>query len=81
MRYTPKYEKIIRATLRQRGLMSSAQVANLTGLAASHVSTRLKKMPDAYIERWARNPNGGRPFAVWGVVVPPPNAPHPKTLR
>jgi len=36
----------------------------------------LKAMPDAYVDRW-EGPNRGQYAAVWCVVVPPENCPHP----
>lgn len=39
----------------------------------------LHRMPDAYIDRWTKEPAArGRYAAVWCVVVPPPNCPPPE---
>lgn len=36
-------------------------------------------MPDAYIDRWVREPGSRGQFqAVYMVVVPPADCPHPK---
>lgn len=44
---------------------------------AGHVRAALQAMPDAYIDRWVHK-NQGTPFAaVWCVVTPPANCPHP----
>jgi len=55
------------------------ELADETGHRSSVVHKRLLGMPDVYIDRWLKNPPGrGRPYsAVWAVVVPPENCPHP----
>lgn len=54
------------------------QLAESTGLAKSSIIRALQGMPDAYIDRWIAL--GGQYAAVWCVVVPPPNCPHPTGL-
>lgn len=55
------------------------ELADRTGHRSSVIHKRLLGMPDVYIDRWLKNPPGrGRPYsAIWVVVVPPPNCPHP----
>lgn len=70
----------IRALLRtfEDGMTVPAIVAAL-GLNDKHVEPvrlALKNMPDAYIDRWD-GPIQGQYAAVWSVVIPPPNCPHP----
>lgn len=42
----------------------------------STVRMLLKNMPDTYIDRW-EGPRRGQYVAIWCVVVPPDNCPHP----
>ena len=42
----------------------------------SNIRSRLREMPDAYIDRWVRE-CGNPPMAIWCVVVPPENCPRP----
>lgn len=42
----------------------------------STVRMLLKNMPDTYIDRWD-GPTRGQYTAIWCVVVPPDNCPHP----
>lgn len=57
------------------GLTLSA-LAELTGRERNNILTYLKLMPDTYIDRW-EGPYRGQYAAVWCVVVPPPDCPHP----
>lgn len=52
------------------------EIAERNGLARKSTRNALAGMPDAYIDRWAY-PVRGQYQAVWAVVVPPPNCPHP----
>ena len=65
--------------------------ANPDGLTIKEINERLgasdrwslrdtlQRMPDAYIDRWTKEPaTRGRYAAVWCVVVPPPNCPPPE---
>lgn len=73
-------ERKLRAMLRDSDGLTLLELAIETGHRSSVVHKRLLVMPDVYIDRWLKNPAGrGRPYsAVWGVVVPPANCPHPK---
>lgn len=43
------------------------------------VKSALRKMPDAYIDRWVLMPGTrGQHEGIWCVVIPPPHCPHPK---
>ena len=43
------------------------------------VKSSLTKMPDAYVDRWTITLGSrGQYEAVWCVVVPPANCPHPQ---
>lgn len=61
--------------------------ANPDGLTVMEMSDRLRipadilrntvnSMPDKYVDRW-RGPNRGQYAAVFCVVTPPPDCPHP----
>jgi hypothetical protein len=69
----------VRAALRAaEDGMTLNEIAEKVGLPYRAVHRAVPKMPDAYIDRW-RPPNGAYPHqAVWCVVIPPPNCPHPR---
>jgi hypothetical protein len=52
-------------------------LALFTKRDAGSVSKQLKSMPDTYIDRWI-GPFRGQYSAIWCIVVPPSNCPHPK---
>lgn len=54
------------------------QIVDLTQIDKDPLSRILATMPDAYIDRWS-GPTRGQYTAVWCVVVPPENCPHPIT--
>lgn len=67
----------IRELLRQYedGLPVSS-LATVIGTTDQSIRNALKQMPDAYVDRWS-GPVRGKYAAVWCVVVPPTNCPHP----
>ena len=69
--------KELRAHLRANpdGL-TTAELAELTGRNKYNILTQLKLMPDTYVDRW-EGPKRGQYAAVFCVVVPPPDCPHP----
>jgi hypothetical protein len=52
------------------------QIVDLTQIDKDPLSRILQTMPDAYIDRWS-GPTRGQYSAVWCVVIPPENCPHP----
>ena len=74
---TKPYSERIRATLRKcpEG-MTAQEIAADYRLHHQHITSTLKRMPDAYIADWVKVREGapGRKSALWKVVVPPPNA-------
>lgn len=73
----PRIRKILRGA--DEGL-TVRQVANLIGVDSNSVYSALKAMPDAYIDRWDLSDGrvkGSNWMAVWCVVTPPENCPHP----
>ena len=76
------FEPRIRATLRQHpdGLTLS-EIAQHSGVPYRAVHRTVTKMPDVYIDRWTDTGKVTRHQAVWCVVVPPPNCPHPKETK
>ena len=51
-------------------------IANRLDREPDNIRRRLKEMPDAYIDRWEKRPSG--PYAaIWCVITPPENCPHP----
>lgn len=57
--------------------MTVADIARELGAKNTDpVRLALEAMPDAYVDRWD-GPTRGQFAAVWCVVVPPPNCPHP----
>lgn len=69
--------KELRARLRANpdGL-TAAELAKLTGRDRYNILSYLKRMPDVYVDRW-EGPVRGQYIAVFCVVVPPPDCPHP----
>lgn len=51
-------------------------IAERVDRAEGTVRQLLSSMPDTYIDRWD-GPTRGQYAAVWCVVVPPDNCPHP----
>jgi len=72
----PLYRAKIRTMQRElfRGA-TTAELAESCGGDVMAASKALHRMPDAYIADWrpTTTPKGGRPAAVWRVVVPPAN--------
>ena len=56
--------------------LTVSEAAAAIGAAPNHVRAALQVMPDAYIDRWS-SPKRGPYVAVWCVVTPPANCPHP----
>ena len=68
----------IRALLRaSEDGMTAAQIGEAMGVDQGGVYHALVRMPDAYIDRYLL-PVRGQYAAVWCVVVPPENCPHPR---
>lgn len=68
----------IRDLLRQEpDGMTAEALAETLGTTDQSIRNSLKGMPDAYIDRFS-GPVRGHYSAVWCVVVPPENCPHPK---
>lgn len=72
----------IRAVLRDNPNGKTAKQIHAELPHIYHIKTiksSLRKMPDAYIDRWVREPGSrGQYQAVYMVVVPPQDCPHPK---
>jgi DNA-binding transcriptional regulator GbsR (MarR family) len=66
----------LRSILRQaEDGMTISQITQACGIDRPHASRILRRMPDAYIDRWLKHPRTYE--AVWAVVVPPENCPKP----
>lgn len=71
----------IRTLLRENADgMDVGTLANRLDREPGNIRTRLKAMPDAYIDRWLVR-WGNPPLAIWCVVVPPENCPKPVTKK
>lgn len=56
--------------------LTLVEIASTLAIDIGVARNAIKRMPDAYIDRWVTTPRG--PYAaVWCVVVPPPNCPKP----
>ena len=77
-----KLQRAARMLLREHpdGLTTQAIGAKLQ-LGRGSMWNVLSSMPDAYVDRWTPSKEEGRGSntyaAVWCVVVPPENCPHP----
>ena len=58
------------------GISTGELAKRLGGCCTNNLRTAIRKMPDAYIDRW-EGPIRGQYEAVWCVVVPPDDCPHP----
>ena len=56
--------------------LTAKQITEAVGVDKDPLSRILQLMPDAYIDRWS-GPVRGQYSAVWCVVIPPENCPHP----
>lgn len=56
--------------------MTVAQITAASKIHEDSLSRILRLMQDAYIDRWV-GPTRGQYRAVWCVVIPPENCPHP----
>jgi hypothetical protein len=71
----------IRLVLRDapEGLTALELAARIPDMDYNAARRALNGMPDAYIDRWILMPGSRGQFqAVWCVVTPPDNCPHPK---
>lgn len=56
--------------------LTPAELVTLTGSSKANVTRYLRMMPDTYVDRW-EGPVRGQYAAVFCVVAPPPDCPHP----
>jgi hypothetical protein len=56
--------------------LTTVALADMTGRDRHNVRKLLIEMPDTYVDRWD-GPHRGQYNAVWCVVIPPDNCPHP----
>lgn len=79
-----RIREVLRSDTYHADGLTTQSLAILADAHIKSVGTALKRMPDAYIDRWqpARGESGvGHPAAVWKVVIPPPNARPPLKKR
>jgi hypothetical protein len=74
MRLTLRLREKLRASADGVPEYELAQYANVDQKA---VKVALQAMPDAYVDRWLRNPATNHWARVWAVVVPPEHCPPP----
>jgi hypothetical protein len=68
---------LVRKVLREsEDGLTAKQITEAVGVDKDPLSRILQTMPDAYIDRWS-GPVRGQFSAVWCVVIPPENCPHP----
>jgi hypothetical protein len=60
--------------------LTEKEITGLTRVDADSLNRMLQTMPDTYIDRWT-GPTKGQYSAVWCVVVPPENCPHPTKVE
>jgi hypothetical protein len=60
--------------------LTEKEITGLTRVDADSLGRILASMQDAYIDRWT-GPTRGQYRAVWCVVVPPENCPHPTKVE
>ena len=74
----PKNDLVRKVLQNSEDGLTVKQIMDLSQIHTDSLSRILHMMPDAYIDRWS-GPNRGQYTAVWCVVVPPENCPHPIT--
>lgn len=76
--HTPKIREVLRAN--PNGLTAKQICQAIEDMSHPKVAnSSLRKMPDVYIDRWVYEPGSrGQYQAVYMVVVPPQDCPHPK---
>jgi hypothetical protein len=58
--------------------MATSSIAEYFGASQDVIRNSLIQMPDAYIDRWIQKRAARGQFeAVWCIVIPPENCPHP----
>jgi len=73
--------ELVRKMLREsEDGLTAKQITEAVGVDKDPLSRILQTMPDAYIDRWS-GPTKGQYSAVWCVVVPPENCPHPTRVE
>jgi len=60
--------------------LTEKEITGLTRVDADSLSRILASMQDAYIDRWT-GATRGQYRAVWCMVVPPENCPHPTKVE
>lgn len=84
MHLQKRIRELLRSDTYHADGLTTQSLAILANAHTRSVIESLKRMPDAYIDRWqpARGDGGvGRLAAVWKVVIPPPNARPPIKKR
>jgi hypothetical protein len=72
---------LVRKVLREsEDGLTAKQITEAVGVDKDPLSRILQTMPDTYIDRWS-GPAKGQYSAVWCVVVPPENCPHPTKVE
>jgi hypothetical protein len=74
----PKNDLVRKVLQNSEDGLTVKQITVEVKIEADSLSRILDAMPDAYIDRW-EGPNRGQYTAVWCVIVPPENCPHPIT--
>lgn len=76
--HTPKIRELLRSE--HYGMTAKQIHEKLPEIAKTKtIKSSLTKMPDVYIDRWAREPGSrGQYQAVYMAVIPPRDCPHPK---
>jgi len=74
-------QNLVRKVLREsEDGLTVKQITVQVQVEADSLSRIFDAMPDAYIDRWTK-PVRGQYRAVWCVVVPPENCPHPTRVE
>jgi hypothetical protein len=72
-----KHDLVRRVLRNSEDGLTVKQIMDLSQVHTDSLSRILAAMPDAYIDRWT-GPTKSQYSAVWCVVVPPEDCPHPK---
>ena len=61
--------------------LSPKDISEKSGIDRNQLYRALKKMPDAYIDRWVHLYDSGHPTAIWCLVDVPKDCPKPRRVK
>jgi len=78
---TSRIDQVRRMLRENADGLSISEILARSGLKSNNVYRILRRMPDAYIDRWVRNNTNHQTSAIWCVVIPPEDCPRPGPVK